>query len=125
MTFSQSGRNGRPCRTSAAFCPGPSNVIAFHPRVSAQAIPSVHAPTTEPSLPLLKISVRRGSPAAPDRKKYPGSVVPSYGISMRSAAAPPKTPRSTNWSQAARCCSHSDANSAGSPVPSAEYVATE
>ena len=96
MTFSQSGRNARPCRTSAAFCPGPSNVIAFQPRASADAIPSVHAPTTEPSLPLLKISVRLASPAAPERKKYPGSVVPSYGIAMRSATAPPKSPRSTN-----------------------------
>jgi hypothetical protein len=88
-------------------------------------IPSVHAPTTEPSLPLLKISVRRGSPAAPDRKKYPGSVVPSYGISMRSATAPLKSPRSTNLSHAARCFSHSAANRVESPVPSAEYVATE
>jgi len=64
MTFSQSGRNASPCRTRAAFCPGPSNVFAFQPRPSAAAIPPVHAPTTDPSLPLLKISVRRGAPSA-------------------------------------------------------------
>ena len=48
-TFSQSGRNGMPCRISAAFCPGPSKVMAFQPRSSASAMPRTQALTTDPS----------------------------------------------------------------------------